>query len=68
MEDIKTLAVKYNKDFDNVYNQITVDKKIEAPIVLYRKRKPYYLIGGNTRLMILKSLGLKPMVWVIEEP
>jgi hypothetical protein len=28
----------------------------------------YYLIGGNTRLMILKSLGLKPMVWVIEEP
>jgi DNA polymerase III epsilon subunit-like protein len=68
IEDIKTLSVKYNKDFDNVYNQITVNKKIEAPIILYRKRKPYYLVGGNTRLMILKSLGLKPMVWVIEEP
>jgi DNA polymerase III epsilon subunit-like protein len=68
IEDIKQLATKYGKDFDNLYNQITIDKKIEAPIVLYRKRKPPYLIGGNTRLMILKSLGIKPMIWAVDAP
>ena len=68
IEDIQKLAVKYGKDFDNVRNQISVDKKIEAPIVLYRKRKPPYLVGGNTRLMILKSMGIQPMIWAIEAP
>ena len=68
IEDIQKLAVKYGKDFDNVRNQIIVDKKIEAPIVLYRKRKPPYLVGGNTRLMILKSMGIQPMIWAIEAP
>lgn len=67
-EDIKKLATKYSKDFDRVHNQITVDKKIEAPVVLYRKRKPPYLIGGNTRLMVLKSLGIIPMIWAVDAP
>lgn len=68
IEDIKVLTTKYSKDFDLIHNKIIVDKKIEAPIVLYRKRKPPYLIGGNTRLMILKSLGIKPMIWAVEAP
>jgi DNA polymerase III epsilon subunit-like protein len=68
IEDIKQLATKYGKDFDQIYKQITLDKKIEAPIVLYRKRKPPYLVGGNTRLMILKTLGIQPMIWAVEAP
>jgi hypothetical protein len=68
IEDIQKLAIKYHKNFNRVYDQIVIDKKIEAPIVLYRKRKAPYLIGGNTRLMTIKSLGLKPIVWAIQEP
>lgn len=66
VEDVKKLAEKYDKDFDRVYNQITVDKKIEAPIILYRNNQKPYLIGGNTRLMVLKSLGITPTIFAMK--
>lgn len=65
VEDVKKLAEKYDKDFDRVYNQITVDKKIEAPIILYRNNQKPYLIGGNTRLMVLRSLGIIPTIFAV---
>ena len=68
LKQAEKLAISYGKGFDLVKNQIIVDKKIEAPIVLYRKRKPPYLIGGNTRLMMLKALGIQPMIWAVEAP
>ena len=67
-EDVKKLSLKYNKNLNRVYKQITKNKKIEAPIVLYRKEKSPYLVAGNTRLMTLKSLNFKPMIWAIQEP
>jgi len=62
IEDVKQLAIKYNKDFDRVYEQIIRNKKIEAPIVLYRKRYNPYLIGGNTRLCILRVLKIEKKI------
>jgi hypothetical protein len=59
IKDVQELAIKYDKDFDRVYNQIIKDKKIEVPIILYRKGYNPYLIGGNTRLSILRVLKIE---------
>jgi hypothetical protein len=43
--------------------QIVKDRKIELPIVMKHNGK-YELIGGNTRLVALKKLGLPTRAWV----
>jgi hypothetical protein len=67
INSLMKLLKKYGRDANrliNIFNKIANEKKIEAPMVLYMKnKKPYlidpYLIGGNTRLSVIKILSLK---------
>lgn len=64
-DDIVELANKYGKDINRLLKQFEKGE-IEAPIVLFRAKKNPYLIGGNTRLMLLKVLNIKPKVLQIK--
>lgn len=64
-DDIVELVNKYDKDIDKLLEQFEKGE-IEAPIVLFRTKKNPYLIGGNTRLMLLKFLNIKPKVLKIK--
>lgn len=41
-------------------------KTIRCPIVLEKEDGVYYLIGGNTRLMVAKLLGIIPKIVVLK--
>ena len=40
---------------------------MSAPIILNSSDNGYYLIAGNTRLMVAKALGVRPKVWLVED-
>ena len=52
-------------NYERVIEQIE-HGEIEAPIVWFRKGENPYLIGGNTRMMILRMLRIKPKVLAIK--
>ena len=69
-DDVLKLVKKYDKDINRLLDQFE-KYEIEAPIILSINDKKPYLIGGNTRLMILKlmilkSLNIKPKVLEIK--
>lgn len=74
-DQVLELVKKYKKDIDRLLTQFEKGE-IEAPVILIKKgKKPElidaekekpYLIGGNTRLMLLKALGMKPKVLEIK--
>lgn len=65
IDKAKELALIYQKDFDNLLSAFESGSHIQAPIILMLEDRNPYLISGNTRLMISKALGIKPMVWQI---
>ena len=74
-DEVLKLVKEYGKNIDRLLTQFE-EGKIEAPVILIEKRKSAklidaekenpYLIGGNTRLMLLKALGMKPKVLEIK--
>lgn len=69
-DDFIKLIKKYGKDVNRLLNKFN-EGEVEAPIILSIGNKNPYLIGGNTRLMILKlmlleSLNVKPKVLEIK--
>ena len=72
IDDVIKLAKEYDKNIDALLTQFEKGK-IEAPIILSIGKNKPYLIGGNTRLMILKimlleSLNVQPKVLEIKLP
>ena len=72
IDDVIKLAKEYDKNIDALLTQFEKGK-IEAPIILSIGNNKPYLIGGNTRLMILKimlleSLNVQPKVLEIKLP
>lgn len=74
-DQVLELAKKYGKNINRLLTQFE-NGEIEAPVILIKegknpelvdaeKENPY-LIGGNTRLMLLKALGMKPKVLEIK--
>jgi len=64
-DQVLELVKKYDKNIDRLLKQFE-GGSIEASIVLLRNGKNPYLIGGNTRLMLLKVLNIKPQVLEIK--
>jgi hypothetical protein len=76
-DQVLELVKKYKKNIDRLLTQFE-EGEIEAPVILIKKGKNAelidanakkenpYLIGGNTRLMLLKALGMKPKVLEIK--
>jgi hypothetical protein len=67
LEQAIKLADKYsnewgNKDWKGILDAIKNEEQLPLPMVLNWDDNKYYLVAGNTRLMIYKALGLQPVV------
>ena len=62
LEQAIKLANKYKKDWRSIVRAIQDEKQLPLPLVLRYDADKYYLVGGNTRLMIYKALGVQPVV------
>ena len=67
IEDAKLLADEYGKDIESLIRGFELGKgSIPAPIILKRQQGGYYLIAGNTRLMVARAFGMTPKVLLVE--
>ena len=64
-DDVLNLVKKYGKDINRLLDKFS-EGEVEAPIILSIDNKKPYLIGGNTRLMLLQSLNIKPKILKIK--
>ena len=62
VEKARNLAQEYDKDFDSILHAYKNKKSLPAPIVYKKSNGNLFLIGGNTRLMAAKALGIRPKV------
>jgi hypothetical protein len=62
LEQAIKLADKYKKDWKSILNAIKAEEQLPLPMVLNWGDGKYYLVAGNTRLMIYRALGLQPVV------
>jgi cytidyltransferase-like protein len=62
LEQAIKLANKYKKDWRSIVKAIQNEKQLPLPLVLNYAKDKYYLVGGNTRLMFYKALGVQPIV------
>ena len=62
LEQAIKLADKYKKDWRSIVKAIQNEKQLPLPLVLNYAKDKYYLVGGNTRLMFYKALGVQPIV------
>ena len=62
LEQAIKLANKYKKDWRSIVRAIQDEKQLPLPLVLNYAKDKYYLVGGNTRLMFYKALGVQPIV------
>lgn len=62
LDDAVKLAKQYGKDWKSVLTAIKNGTIMDPPMVLNYDKTRYYLVGGNTRLMFYKALGIEPKV------
>jgi hypothetical protein len=67
LQQAKELAEEYEKNIDAIIEGfISENISMPAPIVLKYSEEDYYLIAGNTRLMVAKAFKVRPKVWLVE--
>jgi hypothetical protein len=62
MKHVKKLSKEYGKDWKGVKKGYKKGHSMPAPMVVHRKGKNPYLVGGNTRLMVARAKRVKPHV------
>ncbi len=62
LEQAVKYANKYKKDWRSIVNAIQNEEQLPMPLILNYAEDKYYLVAGNTRLMIYKALGVQPVV------
>lgn len=68
IEDARVLADEYDKDIESLIRGFESGKaSIPTPIVLKRQEGGYYLIAGNTRLMVARAFGMIPKIYLVED-
>ena len=55
------LANKYKKSWRPIVQAIKDEKQLPLPMIMSYGEDNYYLVAGNTRLMIYKALGVQPI-------
>lgn len=65
MTRVNKLAKKYNRETKQTLDKIQNNEPIEAPVIIHKPDGRYSLLGGNTRLMIFRALGITPKVAII---
>ena len=70
LEDVVEVATNYGKSEGEVWRLIEVFRgggTLEAPVVIWDWSDNNVEVGsGNTRLMISRVLGIRPVVWLVE--
>ena len=61
-DEVKERADEYGKDWETVAEGMRNGDELPAPIVVKWKNGTYRLIGGNTRLMVARVLGIRPKI------
>lgn len=63
---LKKYSNEYNRDYNRIISGIKQSQNLPAPIVLHLKdENRYYLVAGNTRLMVCRVLGIQPKVFLL---
>jgi cytidyltransferase-like protein len=62
LDDAIKLAKQYGKNWKSILIAIKNGTIMDPPMVLNYDKTRYYLVGGNTRLMFYKALGVTPKV------
>jgi len=58
------VKVERTRDWQKIVLGFKNNDKIPSPIVCIKSDNIPYLVGGNTRLMISKALGIQPKIWL----
>ena len=61
MKTVNSLGGGYGKDVGSIINAFQQGGTLPAPIILMQNNEPY-LVGGNTRLMVSRAMGVQPMI------
>jgi hypothetical protein len=61
-DDAINLAKQYGKNWKSILTAIKDGTIMDPPMILNYDKTRYYLVGGNTRLMFYKALGVTPKV------
>jgi len=62
LDDAIKLAKQYGKNWKSILTAIKDGTIMDPPMILNYDKTKYYLVGGNTRLMFYKALGVTPKV------
>lgn len=54
-----------SRDWQGIREKIERNESIDAPIIL-KYNNVFHLVSGNTRLMIMRALGKRPRVLIVE--
>ena len=65
-DQAKALADEYERDIGAIISMIQSNAPLPPPQILRRPDGQYTLIGGNTRLMAFRALGIQPKVLVVD--
>lgn len=66
MDTVQQLGIEYERDVDQLVQAMKQGKTLPAPLVLIKPDGVPYLVGGNTRLMVSRALGIRPKVFLIK--
>ena len=61
---VMQLAEGYGKDAASIYAAMLAGIPLPMPLIVLESGRPPTLVAGNTRLMVARSLGLRPLVLV----
>jgi hypothetical protein len=62
LEKAAALAESYGRDWESIVDGLTSGAEIPRPLVLKKKDGSLALVAGNTRLMVMRALGIRPEV------
>lgn len=65
IDTVQQLGIEYERDVDQLVQAMKQGKTLPAPLVLIKPDGVPYLVGGNTRLMVSRALGIRPKVFLI---
>ncbi len=62
LDEARKLAGEYDRDIESILQALGAQKDLPAPIILELEDGTLTLVGGNTRLMAARALGISPKV------
>ncbi len=65
LEEVKTY-LEGKRDMERIEKGFHDRAVMPAPIVLFRKDQPPYLIAGNSRLLMSRAINVQPKVWAVK--